>query len=200
VSLKHHSPVIRVMHWSIAGLVIAMLAMSAFIMSKIPDADPEKLAAAGRHMAAGLLVILFFGIRLHMRHRVGRPPALSSGMAWADWLAGIVHKLLDLLVAAMIISGVGMALLSHLPMRILTGGQFPAEIKTMFFHGMHVVGAWSIAALLVMHIGGAFFHQLILRDGLIWRMFISPREVFSAFARWREHGMPLAPRSNNNEI
>lgn len=200
MSLKHHSPVIRVMHWSIAGLVIAMLAMSAFIMSKIPDADPEKLAAAGRHMAAGLLVIFFFGIRLHMRHRVGRPSAQSSGMVWADWLAGVVHRLLDVLVGIMIVSGAGMALMSHLPMRILTGGTFPVEMKTMFLHGVHVAGAWSIATLLVLHIGGAFFHQLILRDGLIWRMFISPREVFAAFARWREHGMPLAPRSHNSEI
>lgn len=199
MSIKHHHPTIRVLHWSIAGLVIAMLAMSAFIMSKISDNDPEKLMAAANHMAAGVLLIFFFGVRLFVRNRVQRPAPLSSGMAWADWLAGIVHKVLDILVAVMIISGVGMALMAHLPMLIVTGGRFPPEIRDLVFHAIHVAGAWTIAAILVLHIGGAFFHQIILRDGLIWRMFISPRELLNTVGEWRRRGMPLIPDSRSNE-
>lgn len=191
--MQRHSPIIRVMHWTIAGLVLAMLGMSALVMAGIPDSSPEKLQAALNHMLAGLVLIGAFALRLHMRHRVARPPQASSGMRWADRLGTLVHRLLDLLVAVMILSGIGMALAAHLPLHILQGGAFPSQIRASWFHHIHVFGAWSIALVVSLHVAGALFHHFVLRDRLIARMLISPSELMAAYQRWRRCGMPLTP-------
>jgi cytochrome b561 len=190
---RHHSS-IRVLHWAVAGMVIAALVMSTFVMSKIPDSDPEKMAAALRHMAVGLLICAASVVRLFVRRKVTRPPSLSSGMAWADWLAGVVHRVLDVLVWVMIASGVAMAVISKLPILALTGGAFPSELNTMLAHTVHVAGATAIAGILVMHIGGALFHQFILRDGLITRMAFDPRAFFNRHPRTAQCGAGMGCR------
>jgi len=173
-SNRHH-PVIRVLHWAVAFMVVAALAMSTFVMAKIPDQDPEKLAASLRHMSVGLLICLATLARLIYRRKTKRLPALSSGMAWADVLAAIVHRSLDVLVLSMVVSGIAMALMSGLPLIALHGGAFPAAINHMSAHTIHVVVANVLAGILVLHIGGALFHQFILRDGLLSRMMFDPR-------------------------
>jgi cytochrome b561 len=37
-------------------------------------------------------------------------------------------------------------------------------------HALHVFVARLLAAVLALHVAGAFYHQFILRDGLISRM------------------------------
>jgi cytochrome b561 len=175
-SNRHH-PVIRVLHWAVALMVIAALAMSTFVMAKIPDQDPEKLAASLRHMSVGLLICLGTLARLFWRRRTRRLSALSSGMVWADRLAAVVHRSLDVLVLSMVVSGGLMAALSGLPRIALEGGAFPAALGSMTAHTVHVVVAAVLAAVLMLHIGGALFHQFILRDGLLSRMLFDPRVV-----------------------
>lgn len=175
-SSRHH-PVIRVLHWAVAFMVVAALAMSTFVMAKIPDQDPEKLAASLRHMSVGLLICLATLARLFFRRRTKRLPALSSGMAWADVLAAIVHRSLDVLVLTMVVSGIVMAVMSGLPLIAIEGGAFPAALSSMTAHTIHVVVASVLAGILVLHIGGALFHQFILRDGLLSRMMFNPRAI-----------------------
>lgn len=191
--LQRHAPVIRIAHWTIAVLVVAMLGMSALVMAEIRDGSAAKLQAAMHHMLAGAVVIVAFVLRLHMRHRVARPPEASSGMPWADWLGRLVHRLLDVLVGVMICSGLAMMLAGHLLQRLVAGGVFPPGLQGSLAHQIHVAGAWCIGVVLVLHIGGALFHQFVLRDRLLARMLIGPREARAAFGHWRSLGMPLVP-------
>ncbi|MDQ7989815.1 MAG: cytochrome b/b6 domain-containing protein [Candidatus Dactylopiibacterium sp.] len=167
---RRHHPVIRVLHWAVALMVLAALIMSTFVMSRMPDSDPEKLTASMRHMAVGLLICVGTLARLFYRRRTKRLPALSSGMAWADVLAAIVHRSLDILVLTMVVSGIAMALMSGLPRILLEGGAFPGEITGLSAFTIHATVAMVLAGVLALHIGGALFHQFILRDGLIGRM------------------------------
>lgn len=180
-SSRHH-PVIRVLHWAVAFMVVAALAMSTFVMARIPDQDPEKLAASLRHMSVGLLICLATLARLFFRRKTKRLPVLSSGMAWADALAAIVHRSLDVLVLTMVVSGIVMAIMSRLPWIAVQGGAFPAGLNDMTAHTIHVVVANVLAGILVLHAGGALFHQFILRDGLLSRMSFDPRMLFLRIA------------------
>lgn len=168
-AVRHPLP-IRVLHWAVAVMVIAALVMSTFIMSRIPDDDPEKMASALRHMSVGLLICVGSLVRLVWRRRTRRLPSLSSGMPWADVLAGIVHRGLDVLVLTMIISGIAMAIQLGLPSMALRGEAFPPQIVSLFAFTVHVVGACVLSGALLLHIGGALYHQFILRDGLLSRM------------------------------
>ena len=106
---KRHHPLIRVLHWLVASLIIAALTMSALVMPLIPADSPELVDSLRRHMSAGLLVLVLTLLRFVMRRSAKKPPVLSSGMAWADWLARATHRVFDVLILLMIASGVGMA-------------------------------------------------------------------------------------------
>ena len=175
---KRHHPSIRVIHWLVAALIIAALVMSALVMPGIPDDSPEKIAALRRHMAAGSLVFVLTALRFLTRRRVKRPAPLSSGMPWADWLARAVHRIFDLLILTMICSGAGMAIVSGV-LRIVLGqpGHLPANLDALPLHMLHRYTAMVLFAMLSLHIGGALYHQVILRDNLISRMgFPFPRK------------------------
>lgn len=167
---ERHHPLIRVLHWMVAGLIVAALTMSALVMSGIPDDAPEKIDALRRHMSIGGLVFVLTLLRFVMRRAAKIPPPLSSGMPWADWLARAVHRLFDALILIMIGSGAGMALLAGLPRVVFLGyGRLP-ELSELPLLTVHRYTAITLFACLVLHVGGAFFHQFILRDGLFSRM------------------------------
>lgn len=171
---KRHHPLIRILHWLIAGLIIAALTMSALVMPHIPVDSPEMIASLRRHMSAGLLVCILTLLRFVMRRNARKPPVLSSGMVSADWLARATHRVFDVLILTMIASGVGMAISGDLFPVVFEGvGHLPANLDALPLHAIHRYTAMTLFAFLVLHIGGALFHQLILRDNLLSRMAFS---------------------------
>ena len=170
-SARRHAPVMRALHWAVAGLIIAALVMSAFVMPGIRHDSPEKIDALRRHMSVGLIVLLLTFVRMAARRRTERPCFLSSGMAWADRLARSVHRIFDLLILAMIASGIGMAALGGVfPAVFGQAATLPGGLSALPLHELHRGIGITIFALLALHVGGAFYHQFILRDGLIGRM------------------------------
>ena len=152
-------------------MIIAALVMSTFVMSKIPNADPEKVSALIRHMTVGMLILLFTSLRVFVRRKKTRLISLPSGMVWADWLASVVHRLLNVLVIVMVGSGVGVALLSGVPAIVFGGGsQVLGNFDELPLFTLHRITAWILFAALALHAGGALYHQFLLRDGLMSRM------------------------------
>jgi cytochrome b561 len=171
VSIERHPSVIRILHWLVAAMIIAALVMSTFVMSKIPNADPEKVSALIRHMTVGMLILLFTFLRFFVRRKKTRLISLPSGMVWADWLASVVHRLLNVLVIVMVGSGIGVALLSGVPDIVLGGkAQALGSFDQLPLFILHRITALILFAALALHAGGALYHQLLLRDGLMSRM------------------------------
>ena len=152
-------------------MIIAALVMSTFVMSKIPNADPEKVSALIRHMTVGMLILLFTCFRFFVRRKKTRLISLPSGMVWADWLASVVHRLLNVLVIVMVGSGIGVALLSGVP-DVVWGGQalVLGNFEELPLFMLHRITALILFAALALHAGGALYHQVLLRDGLMSRM------------------------------
>jgi cytochrome b561 len=155
-------------------MIIAALVMSTFVMSKIPNADPGKVSALIRHMAVGMLILVFTCLRFFVRRKKERLVSLPSGMVWADWLASVVHRLLNVLVIVMVVSGIGVALLSGVP-GIVWGGQAQVlgNFDELALFTLHRITAWILFSALALHAGGALYHQFLLRDGLMSRMWFS---------------------------
>ena len=191
---KRHHPLIRILHWLIAFLIIAALMMSALVMPHIPSDSPEMIASLRRHMSTGLLVFFLTLLRFIMRRNSKRPPALSSGMVWADRLARMAHRLFDVMVLTMIASGIGMAWRGGLFPVVFNGiGHLPADLDALPWHTIHRYAAIVLFLLLLLHLGGALFHQVILRDRLLSRMGFD----WSRFRAWnnRKTAKNLAPES-----
>jgi cytochrome b561 len=62
LSSRYH-PALVVLHWLLAVLLIAALALGALVLVKIPNSDPMKLEAPRSHMAGGGLILILMVIR-----------------------------------------------------------------------------------------------------------------------------------------
>ena len=172
---NRYPPALRALHWAIAALILAALIMGTFVMARIEAADPAKAAALLKHMLVGLVILGLTLLRLFIRPNTRRPAPMLSGIAVADRIVPFVHRVFDVLVLTMIASGIGVALLFNLPETVYTAllGEartFPSDYGQQPLYVLHVLTARILAAIVALHIVGAFYHQFILRDGLIGRM------------------------------
>lgn len=176
---SRYHPALVALHWLLALLLPVALAMGAFVLSPIPLAAPEKIGALRGHMVAGVLIGFLMLVRLIVRlrtvHQVA--PAPSSGSPLLDALGKVVHWGLYGLVFAMVASGMTTALLAGLPDIVFggSGGAIPANLSKLAPRIAHGWIAKGIVALVVLHVLGAVFHQLVRKDRLMSRMWWGPR-------------------------
>lgn len=168
---SRYHPALRTLHWLIAVLVIAALLLGTFVMAPLANSDPGKRFMLLKHMAVGGLICLLTIMRLLIRPQTRRPAPVYSGISLADRIVPYVHRIFDVLLLTMIVSGVAIAVACRLPAVVIAGrGALPATFSTLPAHALHVFVARVLAGFVALHVVGALYHQFVLRDGLLARM------------------------------
>lgn len=175
--VSRYHPVLVVLHWILAVLVIAALALGALVMAKIPNTDPMKVEALRSHLIGGTLILVLMLARLVLRLRTEHPAAASAGHPLLDRIAWASHRLLYVAAIGMPVSGLILALQSRLPWILFDGGKLPADFWVYSFRTVHYAFSRMLMVLIALHIAGALYHTLLLRDGLLRRMFFGRRLV-----------------------
>lgn len=169
--VTRYQPLLVVMHWLLAVMIPAALAGGALALVKIPNTDPMKVEALRQHMGGGILVLALMLIRLVVRMRTAHPARASTGSSALDRAAWLSHRLLYVLVLAQAGSGLVLALQAGLPDFVFGGhGALPADFWVFPMRSVHYVTSRLLMALIALHVAGAAYHTLILRDGLLRRM------------------------------
>jgi cytochrome b561 len=127
------------------------------------------------HKNFGVLLFLLVAGRLIYRWRSPPPPLPDTLPGWQQRISHISHGVLYLLLVVMPVAGY---------VRVRAGG-FPIEsldalgISSLIprseelanaAKAVHYYGGLAIAAVILLHIGAALHHGLILRDGIFGRM------------------------------
>jgi len=161
------------LHWLMAVLLIGLFGVGTY-MSDLP-VSPQKLKIYSWHKWAGVTAFLLIAFRLAWR--VGhRPPPLPESMpAWQQVAAHGLHHLLYLLMIAIPLSGWLMSsakgfqtvYFGVLPLPDLVGKdkELGDLLKTV-----HTTLNYSLAALVLAHVGAALKHHLLDRDDILSRM------------------------------
>jgi cytochrome b561 len=178
--VSRYHPLLVALHWILAVLVIAALALGALVMVKIPNTDPMKFEALRSHMIGGTLILVLMLVRLVVRMRTRHPAEPSAGHPLLDWLGWASHRMLYVAVLGQAVSGLLMALQTGLPGILFGGGVLPADFWVYPIRTVHYLFSRMLMALIVLHIIGALYHTLLLRDGLLKRMFFGRRIVAAA--------------------
>jgi cytochrome b561 len=178
--VSRYHPLLVALHWILAVLIVAALALGALVMVKIPNTDPMKLEALRSHMIGGGLILVLTLVRLFVRIRTEHPAPASAGHPVLDWLAWASHRMLYGAVLGLAISGLIMALQTGLPGILFGGGTLPADFWVYPIRSVHYVISRVLMAVIALHIVGALYHTLMLRDGLLRRMFFGRRIVAKA--------------------
>ena len=89
-SPEHYTRTAIALHWIMAALVIAMIALGQF-MTEVPRQTPLRGPLFNLHKSIGILVLLLILLRLVWRFRHPPPPLPAEVPAWTRRLAGATH-------------------------------------------------------------------------------------------------------------
>jgi cytochrome b561 len=174
--VSRYHPLLVTLHWLLAVLIIAAMGLGALVMVKIPNSDPMKLEALRSHMIGGALILTLTLVRLFVRTRTTHPDRASAGHSLLDWLAWISHRWLYVGVLGMAGSGIVMAIQAGLPAILFgNGGALPPDFWAFPARTIHYLISRLLMGLIALHIAGALYHTLVLKDGLLKRMFLGRR-------------------------
>lgn len=176
-AVSRYHPLLVALHWLLAVLIIAALALGALVMARIPNSAPMKIEALRSHMIGGSSIAVLMLVRLVVRARTDHPATPSAGGPVLDWLAWASHRLLYLAVLGQAISGLIMALQTGLPGIVFGGGTLPADFWVYPIRTVHYLFSRMLMALIMLHIAGALYHTLVRRDGLLRRMLFGRRVI-----------------------
>lgn len=159
---KRYHPAMVVLHW-----LTVILLLGAGVLS---DGEGGGSSPINIHMVLGALLLLVMIVRLILRFTTQRPAWASTGNQFLNKLGELVHA--GLYFFAFLILGFGglIAAQRNLFAYVLGTGSASYREGGFFFGAFHQLGWLAIVLLLFLHIAGAFYHQFILKDNLLGRM------------------------------
>jgi cytochrome b561 len=165
----HFSPLARLLHWTMAPLIVAMLFIGVGMVATVSRAHDTLVAL---HRPLGIALLLLVLVRLAVRFTRGSPP-LPASMPKAQRLAAHAsHVVLYALMLAMPL--IGWAMLSAAGYPVTLFGPFhlppivPHDVALFaLLRALHTWLAFALFATVLLHLAAALLHGLILRDG-VW--------------------------------
>jgi cytochrome b561 len=155
---KRYHPLMVLLHW-----LTVVLILGAGFLSEESGASPIT-----PHMVLGSLLLVTMVIRLITRLKVKRPAQADAGNPFLNKLGDLVH--IGLYAAAFYILGLGGLIASQRNLIGYALGSGSVERVSEGLRMFHKLGWLAIIGLLFLHIGGAVYHQFILKDNLLGRM------------------------------
>ncbi|MGI9170547.1 MAG: cytochrome b [Caulobacteraceae bacterium] len=181
--LTRYNAVAMSLHWAIAALLIANIAL-AWSFNTLPRA--AQIAPIQLHKSFGITILIRSLARLGWRLFSPPPPLPASLAGWGRWAAGAVYVLFYVVMIGMPLSGWAMVSASRLihvfPIRLYGLVTWPtigplaalpqAQMHTAHeaFWTTHQLLAKLAYALIVLHVAAALRHWLIRRDDVAARM------------------------------
>ncbi|HWH82551.1 MAG TPA: cytochrome b [Burkholderiaceae bacterium] len=165
-------------HWVLALAITASFSVGLY-MHDLPF-SPQRLRLFNWHKWAGITILALSALRLLWRLARPAPPlpeAVRASMPrWQQHAYRATHALLYALFFAVPLSGWAYSSAAGLP--IVWFGVLPLPdwvavdkpLADALLKPLHQTLAFTLAALVVLHVAATLKHQLVDRDGLFWRM------------------------------
>lgn len=168
----HFHPLLRILHWTMAAMILAMLFIGIAMVSTAGPAYPLLLKL---HRPIGIAILLLVVIRLILRLATGAPPLPGDMPRWQMRAARFSHVLLYLAAFALPVIGWAMLSAGGFPVQVAKGLALPPILPhDIALYGMlrlaHMTIALLFFALILGHLAAGLFHAFIRRDGVFRSM------------------------------
>lgn len=171
---RYASPA-RALHWLTVAAILAQFVLGIWITTFEPKHAPFKFLLYAVHENIGftLLPVTLFRLWFRWTHTPAPLPPGTSGLiilaAHANhaalYLALLGMPILGLLATSA--WGFPFTWLGIIPIPSPVG---KSDMLAPIFSLLHFIGAWLLGLAILAHVGGALFHGLIRRDGVLQRM------------------------------
>lgn len=169
--MTRYTVVARALHWIMAALIIANL-----VLGFTHEALPRDWGVMPLHKSIGLTVLALTVCRIVWR-LTHRPPFLPKEMpGWEKSAAHVTHLAFYALMLVVPLSGWIMTSAGSRPLTWFALFDVPKfavgreDAFTGLAHEAHELLPWLWSALLLLHIGAALRHHLVLKDDVLRRM------------------------------
>jgi cytochrome b561 len=165
--------VTQTLHWLIVALIIVQVTL-AWIADELPLGE-KKLATLAYHKSVGLTILALAIIRLAWRWLNTTPELPDTLKPYERALARFTHAALYVLLFALPLSGWTMSSARGFPVSwfgFFTLPNLVPKDKTLydFFVVTHETLAWTLAAVVALHVLAALKHHYVLKDDVLRRM------------------------------
>jgi cytochrome b561 len=177
--MNRYHPLLVSLHWIVAIMILVSLTIGGPSLSDIPNDHPDKLFGLTGHMIWGMVIGALLIVRLITRFVSRKPPAADTGNALLNLAGKSMHWALYLLALAMVATGLATAWSAGL-FGIVFGGSgapLPADFSVFTPRVAHGIIANLLLALIALHVLGWAFHQFVIKDKLISRMWFGARKL-----------------------
>ena len=177
--VTRYHPVITLLHWVLAVLIIGSLMLGYFRIAPTANTDPQKIGPLRLHMSSGMAIFALMAIRFLLRLVTTKPPAAVTTYPALDRLAVLTHYAFYVLVLLMAATGLSTAVLSGLNLIVFGGSGDPLPPSLLIYptRVAHGYIAAALATLIGLHVVAALYHQFFLRDGLFRRVWFGRRKA-----------------------
>ena len=182
--IKRYTSVAISLHWLIAFFLIGLLAMGKY-MTHLEEADPLRFILTQWHKSFGITVLFLAVVRVLWRV-THKPPVLPVNTPRFESVAShATHVLMYLLMVVIPLSGWVFVSVSPLNLETLLFGAIPwphisflsslpeKESLSVQAGQLHMWLANTLLLLVLLHTCAALFHQIVQRDRLLLRMWMS---------------------------
>ena len=160
------------LHW-VLGLALLCSFFLGLYMTDLP-LSPQRLKLYNWHKWAGITILTLSAVRLAWR-LTHRPPADIAMPPWQQRAAHLTHQALYVLFFAVPLAGWAYSSAAGFP--VVVFGVLPLpdfvpadKLLAEFIKPLHKYLAFTLALLVLAHVGAALKHQFVDRDGLLTRM------------------------------
>ncbi|WP_095097937.1 cytochrome b [Pseudomonas sp. Irchel 3A5] len=171
-SSKHFSPLARLLHWSMALMIIAMLFIGAGMVASVSERH-ERLLNLHKPLGIAILVLVILRIIVRLSSQT---PALPADLpSWQVLAAKLSHYVLYALMLAMPLIGWAMISAAGDPVMLSSSVRLPSIVAAdagtfAFLRQAHTWLAYTLFLTVLMHIAAALFHAWVRRDEVLGSM------------------------------
>jgi cytochrome b561 len=187
-----YTVVARLLHWTMAVMVIAILFIGVFMVTSI--AEFNFLVTV--HEPLGIAIFIFVLVRIGWR-RTHVPPPFPAGMGPLDRLAAMYsERLLYAMLFCQPLIGWAMVSASGQPIILFGSLHLPAIApQNATLLRAHIVAAYLLYLTFAAHLAGVLLHTIVIRDRVLDRMAFwgTPRS-----SRVAADGQQSVPSSRNS--
>ena len=164
----------RLFHWGMALLILVTIPVGIAMTSEGFDGLRDALYVT--HKGLGVVILALLVLRLAWKRVAAAPPPLPHSVPPLQRrIARWTHGLLYALVGGMAVTGYLRTVAGDFPIELLDALGVPPLVGGMpalsdALSVVHAFGSYVFVAVLALHVGAALHHALILRDGVVRRM------------------------------
>jgi len=163
------------LHWLMALLLTGLFAVGLY-MTSLGYYDPLYHSLPWWHKSIGLWVIMLLVVRFTWKAINPRPVALKTHKTWEVRLAHSIQNIFYGLILLMGVSGYlistakgkGIAFFDLFDVPAITAGI--TEDSADLIGNVHLLMAWGLAGLVILHAAAALKHHFIDKDNTLKRM------------------------------